>query len=67
MTLTTLVPTKSDWLEMTPFQQGAASYWYGAREDSEVPDANPYAEGSDEHREFRAGQDHACIITQDMP
>jgi len=61
------VITKEEFEALSPHGRGFVAYWYGSREDQpNVPDERcPYAEDSEEAREWHRGQQTACLAAQD--
>lgn len=58
--------TKSEWEKMTPRGQGYSSYWQGSLPGSELKDVLcPYPIGSDERKEYAAGEFTAMLDAQD--
>jgi len=61
------VITEEEFEALSPHGRGFVAYWYGSREDQpNVPDERcPYAEDSEEAREWHRGQQTACLAAQD--
>jgi hypothetical protein len=58
--------TKAEWDKLTPIAQGYELYLQGAHPGSELKDVTcPYPQGSQEAREFAAGEFTAMMDAQD--
>lgn len=52
------------YARLSPYQQGYVSYMQAAW-NSEVPDENPHDDGTDDHRQWSAGNQQAMMDVQD--
>lgn len=59
------VPTRADYDRATPFAKGWCAYMFAAHPGSEIPEANPFEQGTPEHAEFERGQRAAMLQAQD--
>lgn len=57
--------TKQQWDLMNPQQQGYCSYMYSRWSHSDIPETNPYSEGTKEHAEFARGEMIGVLEAQD--